>query len=177
MRIGAIDPGQKGALAVLDTTACTLAVIDLPQEASTKARMLTSPTALADLLRAAAIDALFLEEVGVRPGEGAVGAFSFGRGAGRCEGVAGALRIPIWPTRPQVWKALTRTPADKKQAVTRAIQLFPTAQSAFAGPRGGMKDGRAEAALLSMYGAMTLRQMPERAVTLVDFPELQLEAT
>jgi crossover junction endodeoxyribonuclease RuvC len=120
-------------------------------------------------------DALFLEEVGVRSGEGAVGAFTFGRGAG-FEGVAGTLLISLWPTRPQTWKALTRTPADEKQAVTRAVKLFPSAQGAFAGRVAAWKDGRAEAALPAMFGAMTLRQMPERAVVLVEFKEWMAEA-
>lgn len=169
-RILGIDPGKSGGLALIDTEALTIAVTDMPVEAATKGRKLASTTGLSDAFAACAADYLFLEEVGVRPDEGAVGAFSFGRGFGRLEGIGAGFGLSVWLVRPQVWKAATHTPADKSQAVTRAKQLFPTAARAFLGPRGGEKDGRAEAALIAFYGCLKIGLVPSKPLQLVEFP-------
>jgi crossover junction endodeoxyribonuclease RuvC len=171
-RVIGIDPGKSGGVALIDTEALTLAVVDMPVEAATKSRDLTSPTGLAALIHAAAPDYLFLEEVGVRPGEGAVGAFSFGRGLGRIEGVAAGALVPVWMVRPQEWKRALQVPAEKERAVTRAKQLFPVAASAFSGPRGGLKDGRAESCLIAFYGCLKLQQVPTKPLSLVEFPRV-----
>jgi len=170
VRILGVDPGIGGALALIDTEALTLAITDMPVEASTKGRNLASPSGLAACFHACGADHLFLEEVGVRPGEGAVGAFSFGRGYGRIEGVAAGSIVSLWPVKPQLWKSTLHVPADKTQAVTRAKQLFPVAVKAFEGPRGGLKDGRAEAAMIAFYGCLKLQAVPSKPLTLVEFP-------
>jgi crossover junction endodeoxyribonuclease RuvC len=175
-RILGIDPGMSGGVALIDTEAFTLAVTDMPVEAATKSRNLTSPTGLASAILAASPDYLFLEEVGVRPGEGAVGAFSFGRGFGRIEGVAAGALVPVWLLRPQEWKRALQVPAEKERAVTRAKQLFPVAAAAFTGPRGGLKDGRAEACLIAFYGCLKLHQVPTKPLTLVEFPSVASQA-
>jgi crossover junction endodeoxyribonuclease RuvC len=169
-RVMGIDPGAKGGVALIDTEALTLAVSDIPVEAATKGRMLASSIGLASVFGACAPDYLFLEEVGVRPEEGAVGAFSFGRGFGRIEGVGAGFGVSVWLVRPQVWKAATHTPKDKTQAVTRAKQLFPSAHAAFHGVRGGLKDGRAEAALIAFYGCLKLGLVPSKPLRLIEFP-------
>ena len=171
MKVLGIDPGNSGALALIDTEACTLAVVDMPLEVWTKGRSITSASGLGDILRHVQPDQAFVEHVGVRPGEGAVGAFSFGRGLGRIEGVLATLLAPLWLIRPAEWKGKTNTPADKKQAVTRAEQLFPSAKSVFRGPKGGVKDGRAEAAILAFFGCLKLGMTPSRPLKLVEFPE------
>lgn len=170
MVIAGCDPGKSGGFALIDLEQCTMAVVEMPVEAATKSRSLTSPTAVAGLLHAARPDWLFLEEVGTAPGEGAVGAFSFGRGFGRVEGIAAGAQVPVWLVRPAEWKRQLQVPADKGRAVTRAKQLMPAAAAAFHGPRGGVKDGKAEAALIALYGALKLGAMPKRPLTLVDWP-------
>lgn len=170
MIILGIDPGISGGVVRLDTEACTLAAIDMPVEPSTKGRSLTSALLLTNLMETAGADYLILEEVGVRPAEGAVGAFSFGRGFGRIEGVAAGAKINLWPVKPAEWKRVTQTPADKSRAVARAFQLFPHCTGIFLGPRKGIKDGRAEAALLAFYGALKLGCVPKFPITPVEFP-------
>uniref|UniRef100_A0AB74UHB5 Uncharacterized protein n=1 Tax=Caulobacter phage BL57 TaxID=3348355 RepID=A0AB74UHB5_9VIRU len=66
--------------------------------------------------------------------------------------MAAGTRCTLWMIKPQDWKRVTQTPADKSRAFARALQLFPRASGIFLGPRGGKKDGRAEAALLAFYG-------------------------
>lgn len=171
MKIAACDPGKTGGFAFIDTDACTIAVVEMPVEAATKSRSLTSPSAVAHLLHAARPDWLFLEEVGTAPGEGAVGAFSFGRGFGRIEGIAAGAMVPVWLVKPAEWKRQLQVPADKCRAVTRAKQLMPSAAAVFHGPRGGVKDGKAEAALIALYGCLKLGVMPKQPLTLVDWPD------
>jgi crossover junction endodeoxyribonuclease RuvC len=50
---------------------------------------------LAEIVAKSHASKAFVEGVGARPGEGAVGAFSFGRSRGCIEGVLGALAIPV----------------------------------------------------------------------------------
>lgn len=170
MRVLGVDPGMSGGLALIDTELLTIAVTDMPVEAATKSRKLASPVGLAGLFHAAAPDYVFLEEVGVRPGEGAVGAFSFGRGFGRIEGVAAGALVSVWHVRPQAWKSALLVPAEKDRAVTRAKQLIPCAAKAFEGPRGGLKDGRAEACLIAFYGCLKMQAAPSKPLSLVEFP-------
>jgi hypothetical protein len=171
-RILGVDPGISGALALVDTVNCTLAVMDMPTDAATKSRQLASGLDIAEAIRRGEIDHAFCEEVGVKPGEGAVGAFSFGRGFGRIEGVLAGALVPYSLVRPQEWKRRIGAPADKKQSVTRAKQLFPSAAAAgaFSGPRGGLKDGRAESAMIALYGTMKLGFQLAGPLMLVDWP-------
>ncbi|AFU86809.1 Holliday junction resolvase [Caulobacter phage CcrRogue] len=170
MKIIGVDPGISGGVVLLDTEACSLTVADMPTEPSTKGRRLASSALLTVFLHDVQPDHIFLEEVGVRPGEGAVGAFSFGRGLGRLEGVAAGTRTALTTVTPQEWKRVTKTPADKKRAIARAYQLFPRCVKLFQGPRGGEKDGRAEAALIAFYGAMKLGVVPKAPIEPAEFP-------
>lgn len=166
-----VDPGAKGALALIDTEAWTLALTDMPTEVVSKGgKLATSPQGMARLIGLTAPDAVFVEEVHAMPGQGTVSMFSFGRAYGIVLGAACGSGCMLWPTPPQVWKTATKTPKDKAMAVTRAQQLFPCAYADFVGPRGGKKDGRAEAALLALYGCLKLQHAPARPFTLAEFP-------
>lgn len=169
MKILGIDPGTTGALALIDTTMLTLAVTDMPIEGSVKGRNITSSALLFHAISQANPDHIFLEEVHAMKGEGPVGAFSFGRGVGRIEGVSDALAIPRTSVRPQEWKSKLNVKADKDQSTTRASQLFPCAVKVLYGPRGGAKHGRAEAAMLALFGCLKLGIIPNR-LTLAEFP-------
>jgi len=170
-RILGCDPGVNGAFALIDTDLWTLALRDMPLEAGVKGKQKVSARGVIDLVRSADVEHGFLEDVHASPQMGVTSAFSFGDGFGCVRTAILSADASLWPIRPQVWKAATRTPKDKKQATTRAAQLFPDAHAEFYGPRGGSFDGRAEAALLAFYGALTLKFQPARALRLVEFPE------
>lgn len=170
MKIIGIDPGITGALAFIDTDACTIAMRDMPVEVYLKTRKIVATAELMAIFRDIVPDAVFTEEVGVKPGEGAVGAFAFGRGVGRLEGVTDAMQIQRWSIRPQEWKGRLNVKADKELAVTRAKQLIPSAAPHFIGPRGGLKHGRAEASMIALYGAIKLGVTPKTMLIVVDFP-------
>ena len=92
----------------------------------------------------------YLEHVQSMPGEGAVGAFSFGRGFGQIEGALAGIGIPYTLVRPAKWKAALGVPADKGGARALACRRCPDLAAMFSRVKD---DGRAEAALIALYGA------------------------
>ncbi len=170
MRILGIDVGARGALALICTTACTLALADMPTEIATAGKSVTSPLGVAQAIQAAQPDAIFIEHVTSSPQAGVTSSFQFGRAYGVVLGVAAGTGAPLHPIRPQTWKSKLSVAADKRQAVTRATQLFPCASSSFFGTRGGLMDGRAEAAMVGLFGALNLGAAPQRALRLAEWP-------
>jgi hypothetical protein len=151
-----IDPGLSGALAFYEPATGALDTYDMPTfRVGTK-------TAIDEYGLARLIDSwsprvgeVWLELVGVRPGEGAVGAFSFGRGYGTLRGICAANFLTIHDVTPKAWKTALKVSGDKDEARARASALFPR--------HGGLwplkkHDGRAEAALIALYGAQQQRR-------------------
>lgn len=147
-----IDPGSHGAIAWLDDDGSLLAVADLPiaevMVGGTKRRRLV-PILLASMLRERRPVSVFLEEVGTRPGEGAVGAFTLGRNMGQIEGVLGGLGLSYTLVRPQKWKRSLGLTEDKELCRERALRLWPAHAATF---KRKMDADRAEASLIGLYG-------------------------
>lgn len=147
MKICGIDPGAGGALALLEGDSL-LAVADMPTfQMKTKRKV--DAAGLSTIMREWQPDHVFLELVGSRPGEGHVGAFSFGRASGVVEGVVAALLLPITMVTPAQWKMALKVPAAKDGARARATQLMPRAAIHWQRVKD---DGRAEAALIGLWG-------------------------
>lgn len=163
-----IDPGNKGALAFLDPENARMRVFDMPTFVyeTTKTRTAIDPYSLVVELGAQPVSSIYLEEVFASSQMGTVSAFNFGQGKGMLLGIAAALQIPVTQVKPAMWKKAMRVPADKRAAVQRACQLFPAFTTTFKGPRGGVMDGRAEAALVALYGAMELGRAPTAPVSI-----------
>jgi len=170
-RIIGCDPGIAGAIALIDTDRWTIAVIDMPLEAGVKGKSKVSARGLINAVRAADPDHAFVEDVTASPQMGVTSAFSFGDGFGCIRTAVMAEDRTLILVRPQVWKPAIRAPKDKKQATTRAAQVFPCAHKILFGPRGGAFDGRGEACLIAFYGVLHLKFQPDRAFRLVEFPE------
>lgn len=146
-----VDPGLSGALALLEPVGGSLTVFDIPTlQIGTKRRI--DEYALARIIDdlSERIGEVWLEQVGPRPGEGAVGAFSFGRGYGLIRGICAASFLPIHDVTPAVWKRDLRVTGDKDEARARASALFPRHAGAWPLKK---HDGRAEAAMIALYGA------------------------
>jgi crossover junction endodeoxyribonuclease RuvC len=113
---------------------------------------------LAELLARLHATMAFVEHVGVRPGEGPVGAFAFGRCRGLVEDALAALSIPTSFIAAPSWKrAVGIAPGKagaKDAARAEAIRRWPDKSSLFARVRD---DGRAEAALIAVAGLMKQR--------------------
>jgi len=96
---------------------------------------------------------VFLERVNARPKDGGSSAFKFGLVFGGLRGMIAAKLIPVTLVTPRVWmKEMGVGRGSKEASIIRAEELFPYHASQFRGPRGGKKDGVAEAALIAKYG-------------------------
>ena len=153
-----IDPGLSGAIAFADGD--KLIVVDMPTlalmrggknkrevDAHALARLLTAGNPLeydADACRHA-----FVEGVHSMPGQGVSGVFALGKGYGIILGILSALAIPYTVVAPRRWKNALAVPAAKDGARARASQLLPHAANQWPLKK---HDGRAEAALLALYG-------------------------
>ena len=165
-----VDPGLAGALAFLDPENSTMRIFDMPTftYTTTKERNKVDPYAIAREMTAQPLSHAYIEEVNASPQMGVVSAFSFGEGKGILLGAAAALNIPVTLVKPTNWKKILRVPADKRASVQRATQLLPHVGQLFKGPRGGVFDGRAEAALIALFGAMELGRAPTSPVMILE---------
>lgn len=151
-----IDIGVQGAIAVLTPEGQLVDVFDMPCLCDGPAgrRAINAPL-LAELVAKAHATEAFVEFVGARPGEGAVGAFSFGRARGVIEGVCAALGLPVRFLTPPSWKrAVGIGPLKegaKDAARAEAIRRWPAHAGLFALKKS---DGRAEACLIGIAGLM-----------------------
>ena len=149
-----IDPGLGGALALLTSDGVLLDLDDMPVLADGAAgrRAINAPL-LAARVRAWGAGLAFCELVGPRPGEGAVGAFGFGRSRGIIEGVLGTMAVPVEMIAPAWWKRRIGIPPGKDGAKdlarSEAIRRWPAMADRFARKKD---DGRAEAALIAVAG-------------------------
>lgn len=162
MIVAGVDIGVHGAVALIDAeTQDLIAVYDMPTLADgPKGRNAVNPPLLADMIYRAHIGHAFVEYVGARPGEGAVGAFAFGRSRGVVEGVLGAAGVPATHLTPPSWKRTIGLPVGKDGAKdaarSEAIRRWPGKAALFARVKD---DGRAEAALIAVAGLMKLEKI------------------
>jgi hypothetical protein len=158
-----IDIGATGALAVLDDTGQLVEVYDMPclNDGPKNRRTVNAPL-LAELVYRTHATRAFVERVGPRPQEGAVGAFAFGDCKGVVRGVLAAAAIPSQFITPVQWKRAVGVPPGKDMkdmARSNAINRWPAKAELF---KRKMDDGRAEAALIGLAGLFLF----ERTVSL-----------
>jgi len=148
-----IDPGLSGAVAFLNEDGTYAGVEDMPVLVGTTGRKELDAAGLAEILRSYAPSRATVERVSSRPGEGAVGAFSFGSTFGGILAVLATLQIPTTLVQPAAWKRRAGIPAgaDKAASIATAKRLIPTASPALSLKK---HDGRAEALLLARHGLL-----------------------
>lgn len=150
-----IDPGLSGAVALYIPANDTLHVGDVPVhelKRNGKTRREVDVHTLTTMLRdcAAYRPTVWIEHVSAMPGEGAVGAFTFGKVVGLLTGVCVALDLPLERVTPSVWKKAMGVTSDKDGTRARASALMPRHAGSWPLKK---HDGRAEAALIALYGA------------------------
>lgn len=162
----ACDPGVTGAFAWLPV-ANALRVQDMPTTKADNGRTVIDRDGVIRFLRHTqkmGIETLLIEHVWGYEGQGGGAAFSFGHGAGGVEFAAAALGFRIEKAAAVRWKSAMKVPADKKKAIERASEVFPAFVPYWVAIRGNgseqQRSGRAEAALLALYGEMTLGPQP-----------------
>lgn len=154
MNILGIDPGAGGAIVSYNGT--ELLVHDMPTFQIKKGKSLRTridTRGLLKIFREEKPDHVFIEQVSAQPGNGAASAFSFGWACCAIEACLIALDIPHTYVTSMKWKKIMGCPKEKDGSRLRASQLLP----AYAENWDRKKDdGRAEAALISLYGYQTI---------------------
>ena len=154
MIILGIDPGKSGALAFLDTEKLMLSIYDMPTEViskpnAKKQRSEVNCTILNDIMWLYETDEVYLEEVWSSPQMGVTSAFSFGDSYAACRGVVAGHGLRLIKVRPQTWMGSLKVTSSAKMVRDRASALFPAGKVAF---KRVKDDGRADAALIALYG-------------------------
>jgi crossover junction endodeoxyribonuclease RuvC len=149
-----IDIGNSGALALVRRDGVLLDVEDMPiLRDGPKGRASVNAPLLAEIIARWHARSAFVEFVAARPGEGAVGAFAFGRARGVIEGTRGALGVSVKFITPPTWKRCVGIAPGKDGAKdaarSEAIRRWPDKAALFARVKD---DGRAEAALIAVAG-------------------------
>jgi crossover junction endodeoxyribonuclease RuvC len=138
---------------VLSAEGELLAIEDMPVlHTGSKNRATVNAPLLAEIIRTSQASHAFVEFVAARPGEGAVGAFAFGRARGVIEGVCGAVGMPVTFLTPPCWKrAVGVSGGDKDRSRGEAIRRWRGQAKLFA----RVKDnGRSDACLIAVAGLM-----------------------
>ena len=145
-----IDPGLCGAVAFYFPSAPgRVAAEDMPAVggevdcATLAARILQMGPAFA-----------VVERVASMPKQGIASTFKFGASYGAVRGVLAAMKIPVHLVAPAVWKKYFRLGTDKEKARALAQRQCAASPEHFSRKKD---HGRAEAALLALYGAIAER--------------------
>lgn len=154
-----IDPGYFGALAVWSDTK-SLTIYDMPiyqiKITGNKLRNRVDIDALVKLFAKIGPACVGLEYPSTRPKEAAQACFNFGEQLGILQVICREIDKEYTLIPPQTWKRKLGVKGKlKKNALPEMVELykkfFPGQLELLKGPRGAMKDGRLEAALIAMY--------------------------
>lgn len=156
-----IDPGLGGAVAFYDPATADSAIYDTPvltvARGKTKRRDLDGH-ALLRLLVEYAPGHCFLEQAQAMPKQSAYATGIFFQVYGEIRGLLIGRGVPMTIVHPATWKRALGVPAGKDGARARASQLLP--EAAWQWPLK-KHDGRAEAAMLVLYGYQSFRAIAE----------------
>lgn len=143
-----IDPGQQGAIGIIfdDQEART---IDMPLIGGKEVDAYFMHQMLVEIHDEGYVINVGLEKAQPMPKQGVTGVFTYGDGYGALKAVLRINQIPFVKVRPNKWKKHFSLGKSKKAAFLTAQDLFPDVD--YYGPRGGLKDGRAEALLIAQY--------------------------
>jgi hypothetical protein len=154
MKYLGIDPGVRGALVVVEITDGVapqlMVAIDIPV-VGLGAKERVDVLAIRDWIAAYQPQAAFIERAQAMPKQGASSGFKYGRAVGAIEAAIALCGIPLTIVEPAPWKRFHGLRGREKElSRLRALQLFPCANGLLARKRD---HGRAEAALIGLYGA------------------------
>jgi crossover junction endodeoxyribonuclease RuvC len=148
-----VDPGLKGAVAIIDSDGRLVEVWDMPTVEikvgkSTKTRI--SPELLAHEIGCwDGAKCAYMEAVSSSPQMGVSSAFAFGEGFGVVKGVLAAFNIPLVLVTPAKWKRDMGLNSSKDGSRAKAISMWPDKAGEF---KRAKDEGRAESALIGAWG-------------------------
>lgn len=139
-----IDPGKKGAMAILTDTTIRIVPFDEEEYCCTLHFLQNEECRCC------------LEHVSAMPGQGVTSMFSFGENFGFIQGVLKAYNVPYELVRPQKWKKEYSITADKNSSVNVCKRLFPQVSLKRTERCTKDDDGIAEAILMAEYARRRL---------------------
>lgn len=152
-----IDPGLSGAAVLYNVESLLVCdYLDMPTKeivtAGKKKRKIDAYELFGWLEQQRKITSkVFVEKVGAMPGQGVTSSFNFGFSAGAIEACCVAAGLEVAYVQPQTWKrAMGLLGKDKNASRELATKLMPGAAGQFTRAKD---DGRAEAALIAIYGS------------------------
>lgn len=155
-----IDPGAAGALALYDSDSKKIvSVVDMPifmQTVGRTRKPRVDVPALCQIVstwKSIGVQIVALENVGGIPKQSATHAFTFGFSCGVVYGTLIGHRLAVDMVKPQIWKKMLRCGKENDQILQRAREIFDVPDVMWRGPKGGFRDGRAEAAMMALYAA------------------------
>jgi crossover junction endodeoxyribonuclease RuvC len=151
-----IDPGIRGGLAIVgdgNGVGTLIDAVDIPTVAD-GARERVAVLTVRDWITRHEPKLALIERAQAMPRQGASSGFKYGRAVGALEGAVALCGIPLEITEPTSWKHFWKLPPKKEFSRQRALELFPSAHALFARKKD---HGRAEAALIALYGLRNSR--------------------
>lgn len=151
-----VDPGISGALALYCPATDHLVIRDMPwfqtKIGRSNRKMLDIP-ALLDFLdkHCLSVERAWIEDVHAMPRQGVTSSFTFGQTYGATLALLHAFYLPYERVQPQIWKrhfGLIGQTKDRSRET--ASRLLPTHANKWCRRKD---DGRAEAALIALYGS------------------------
>lgn len=155
MNVLGIDPGASGALALIDIdTREVTEVIDMPVHSikiNGRNKRRVAPQDLAIIMRRYKDEILFacIEQVSAMPKQGVASTFAFGQAYMAVEMACAAYQVPYVTVPPAQWKRVMGCTGNKDEARRTASRIMPASAELWPLVK---HDGRAEAALLGLYG-------------------------
>ena len=147
-----IDPGKAGAIAVIDERLAVISLDDYPGDLFGCVDVVSS---ISGKLGSDPVDVIVaIERAQPMPKQGVRSVFNYGTNYGDWRGVIAAQRWRILLPTPQQWRrgvVIGNAGTGKQPSVDAAAQIFPRIRGELVGPRGGLKDGRAEALLIAYW--------------------------
>lgn len=157
-----IDPGISGALAVVDGERHLLGVWDTPATDAGRRQYLDREmvSLLLEASQLGACRGVFVEAQGPRPKQGCKASYGTGLGFGLWRGIIAATGLPLYVVSPQTWQRSAYsgvTGEGKERSFIAAQRLFPDIELTKPKSRKLTLDGRADAALIAVYGLTNLK--------------------
>lgn len=140
-----IDPGKKGAFAIIDKDGTFIDAFDMPL---IKGENLIDEEELVRLIKDLPHrTVVHIEKVSSMPRDGVTSAFSFGYGYGLVIGILKSFKLTVHRTRPAIWKkAYFKPKSTKKDSLALARKTYGKEHFPLE-----KHDGRAEACFIADY--------------------------
>ena len=149
-----IDPGFSGAIAFYAPKENIVSIYDMPVYQNAKGKTEINLYELHEILEPETDEPhmAIIEQVAAMRGQGVTSMFRFGQSYGATQMAVAAHKIPMQFVTPAKWKSYLGLSRDKGVSRSLATQRFPKQADLF---KRVKDDGRAEAALLALYGKLS----------------------